>query len=342
MSGKVVGWAMEQRTGSPTTKLVLLKLADNSNEEGVCWPSVPLMVRHTELCERAIRKHLAVLEQRGLIAVERRNVDGAQLPNIYHLNVPKPIRAGGRHEVHDPAVHEDRDATAPDAGPAMHHVQSYKNPQSEPSLNPHPLRVRASSRAKQEITLNFAATGDKSPRVFRTDSYESEFEQIWAEWPHGAKLVAAQAWRKLSGFLPPIDLLLECLRAARADLSEINAKRRENDKRSPCHLSRWLDERRWEPHQAAVVKGHIQVTKQPSCNWRGHPAEIALSHELGRPVFDAWLAACHLDADENRAILTTDRAFAQNYILAHFHSRLERAFGVPVDVILKKRPQQQL
>ena len=39
MSGKVVGWAMEQITGSPTAKLVLIKLADNANEHGICWPS---------------------------------------------------------------------------------------------------------------------------------------------------------------------------------------------------------------------------------------------------------------------------------------------------------------
>ena len=49
MSGKVVGWAMELRTGSPITKLVLVKLADNANEEGTCWPSISKIMAHSEL-----------------------------------------------------------------------------------------------------------------------------------------------------------------------------------------------------------------------------------------------------------------------------------------------------
>ena len=51
MSGKCVGWAMEQKIGSPVGKLVLVKLADNANDDGVAWPEVKRMVTDTELSD---------------------------------------------------------------------------------------------------------------------------------------------------------------------------------------------------------------------------------------------------------------------------------------------------
>lgn len=107
MSGKVVGWAMEQITGSPASKLVLVKLADNSNEKGYCFPSISLLVRHTELCERAVREHLSRLEALGLLTVIRRKAEGVKLPSHFQLNVEvsigdRALNAGVMQQVHDP------------------------------------------------------------------------------------------------------------------------------------------------------------------------------------------------------------------------------------------------
>lgn len=94
MSGEVVGWAMKQITGSPVSKLVLVKLADNSNEEGVCWPSVGLLVKHTELSERAVREHLRILELKGFIRVIPRKTDADRnRSNVYRMMM-------GGQEVH--------------------------------------------------------------------------------------------------------------------------------------------------------------------------------------------------------------------------------------------------
>jgi len=146
MSGKVVGWAMEQRTGSPVAKLVLVKLADNANEEGICWPSVPLIVEHTELSDRAVRKHLRALEEAGLISVESRNNNGQQIANVYRLAVPWPASAGGSKAIskgrstplHDvqPPLHLVPVGPARRAAPTLHDVQGNKNRHLEPSKNP--------------------------------------------------------------------------------------------------------------------------------------------------------------------------------------------------------------
>jgi len=94
MSGRCVTWAFEQQTGAYASKLVLVKLADNSNDDGVSWPSVGYMVRHTELSERAIREHLRKLEDAGLIRIiPRKNDDGSNRSNVYQLCM------GGRGQV---------------------------------------------------------------------------------------------------------------------------------------------------------------------------------------------------------------------------------------------------
>lgn len=101
MSGKVVGWAFEQKCRSPVAKLILVKLADNANEEGYCWPSVALIVRHTGLSERAVRANLGYLEEDGLIRIETRiTAHRGQISNAYQLAVPgseeaSPARGAG-------------------------------------------------------------------------------------------------------------------------------------------------------------------------------------------------------------------------------------------------------
>lgn len=46
---------------------VLLSLVSHANAEGKAWPSVGRLVSETGRCDRAVRKALAGLRQRGLI-----------------------------------------------------------------------------------------------------------------------------------------------------------------------------------------------------------------------------------------------------------------------------------
>lgn len=50
---------------SPTQKIVLLSLADQANDDGVCWPSASKTSARTSLCERATRQAIADLENMG-------------------------------------------------------------------------------------------------------------------------------------------------------------------------------------------------------------------------------------------------------------------------------------
>lgn len=52
-------------------KLVLLKLADNANDQGVAWPHIETIVSDTSLCRRSVFRALDKLEELGLIIRSR-------------------------------------------------------------------------------------------------------------------------------------------------------------------------------------------------------------------------------------------------------------------------------
>jgi hypothetical protein len=53
---------------SAVEKLVLLSLADNANDAGVCWPSVQTIARRGSMTDRAVFKILARLEEQGYVS----------------------------------------------------------------------------------------------------------------------------------------------------------------------------------------------------------------------------------------------------------------------------------
>ena len=151
MSAEAFSWAMRQETGSPISKLVLLKLGDHAHADGGgCFPSVATIAEGTELGERTVRLHLRLLEERGLIVSEPRIDERGQRSNIYRLMVPANSRsarppetgANGRRMA-PPPRNEVQGHHAPDSPAPLHLVQSHNdsNRQKEPSSKGAPKRV---------------------------------------------------------------------------------------------------------------------------------------------------------------------------------------------------------
>jgi len=86
MSIKYMTLAFRARVGNPLTKLILLKLADHANDDGICWPTVRRIAEDAECNERTVRHHIRRLEALGLL-VERRQQDGVNLPSVYRLRL---------------------------------------------------------------------------------------------------------------------------------------------------------------------------------------------------------------------------------------------------------------
>ncbi|HHN2283740.1 TPA: helix-turn-helix domain-containing protein, partial [Pseudomonas aeruginosa] len=58
---------------SAPQKSVLISLADNSNDDGVCWPSVARIAERTCLSERAVRNALRWLEDAKVLVSHPRH-----------------------------------------------------------------------------------------------------------------------------------------------------------------------------------------------------------------------------------------------------------------------------
>ncbi len=64
-------WPLQGMNASQ--KAVLISLADNANDDGVCWPSVAYIAVRTCLSERAVQNAIKFLQEVKILAVEDRN-----------------------------------------------------------------------------------------------------------------------------------------------------------------------------------------------------------------------------------------------------------------------------
>ncbi|MBC8947176.1 MULTISPECIES: helix-turn-helix domain-containing protein [Xenorhabdus] len=90
MSMSLMVQAMSIRVGNPLRKLVLIKLADNANDKGECWPSYQHIADHCECSKSAVRNHIAALIKLGLLSKENRlgNHNGkGNASNVYTLHL---------------------------------------------------------------------------------------------------------------------------------------------------------------------------------------------------------------------------------------------------------------
>ncbi|MPW31938.1 helix-turn-helix domain-containing protein [Agarivorans sp. B2Z047] len=89
MSMKLMVKAMELKVGNSTRKLVLLKLADNANDSGECYPSYKHIADLCEIERRTAMRHIQKLEEDGFLEVEKRKGPKGNSSNIYLLTLDK-------------------------------------------------------------------------------------------------------------------------------------------------------------------------------------------------------------------------------------------------------------
>ena len=72
MSAKYTFWAWGIKVKNAPLKLALLQLADNANDDGISWYSVPKMANRCDMSERALQGHIKELVQLGLLSIKER------------------------------------------------------------------------------------------------------------------------------------------------------------------------------------------------------------------------------------------------------------------------------
>ena len=85
MSAECLFWAVKAKIGNPQRKLILIALADIANEKRQCWPSHAYISTIAECSKSSVIRHLAFLQDEGLINIENRKDGEGKKSNLYTI-----------------------------------------------------------------------------------------------------------------------------------------------------------------------------------------------------------------------------------------------------------------
>ncbi|MGP4905156.1 helix-turn-helix domain-containing protein [Psychrobacter faecalis] len=105
MSFKLTVEVFDAKIGNPARKLVLLKLADQANDNGLCWPSYATVAKACEVDRRTVIRHIKKLEEDGFLTIEKTydKEAGKNFNNRYHLTIANGVKKSLVSESHHPS-----------------------------------------------------------------------------------------------------------------------------------------------------------------------------------------------------------------------------------------------
>ncbi|EBG4923970.1 TPA: helix-turn-helix domain-containing protein [Salmonella enterica subsp. enterica serovar Schwarzengrund] len=142
MSMNLMAKAMSIKVGNPLRKLVLIKLADNANDNGECWPSYQHIADHCECSKSAVKEHISALIKLGLMTKENRvgvNNGKGNTSNVYRLHLtstpvppestpPVPSKSTGGSPKSTPVPPESTPPVPPAGTRTSHSFEPVKEP----------------------------------------------------------------------------------------------------------------------------------------------------------------------------------------------------------------------
>ena len=166
-------WPLQGMSGPQ--KAVLISLADNANDEGVCWPSVARISERTCLAERTVQAAIRWLGQVGILSVRER----MGRSTIYTLT---PASYAPPQEMH-PAADAPPPPQLTTQTPAAAAPRTIIEPPSEPSPlvgDEQALKVSKAKCPTQAIVDLFNKTIPEFPRVVMLT--KDRIAKISARW----------------------------------------------------------------------------------------------------------------------------------------------------------------
>jgi hypothetical protein len=245
MSHAATKWAIDQRGIKPAAKIVLWQLCDRYHPDHGCFPSLDTLAHDCEMSRRSVQDQLEILEQRGLIRIEKMPRRDGRLPrNRYRFafewgagtlgqNLPKEEIALGKNE---------------------------------PSPLANSCKDLGQNLPTNLVRVTSKGIGNKS----QADDLTAEFENVWAHYPRKVGKGAALAeWRKarrhhsFDAISQPLGQFVRLVKGT--DPSKIP------------HLRTWLHQERWEDNQADAVN-----RPRTSADDIEHLATITAADDLAR------------------------------------------------------------
>ncbi|KAG0188272.1 hypothetical protein DFQ28_005164 [Apophysomyces sp. BC1034] len=197
------------KTALPTSrKIVLLALCDNANDQGECYPSIPMIAGKCSLKERVVYECLRDLETGGYLKRDTRSGRST----IYRIANPciwrtPAFNASLRHMQGTPApdaplpLHHMQGTPAPDAPPPLHHMQAPPAPDAPPPLHhmqdtPAPDAPITINEPSIEPSLNHQGDGSMATRAKKSGRESAPSAVALPDWLPAASWEALIEHRK--------------------------------------------------------------------------------------------------------------------------------------------------
>ncbi|MEZ1817364.1 helix-turn-helix domain-containing protein [Pseudomonas aeruginosa] len=173
---------------SAPQKAVLISLADNSNDDGVCWPSVAKIAERTCLSERAVRNALRWLEDAKILISHQRNGRSTWYtvtPASYAPGTtcpPAPDAAPPRHDVPPtPAPGAPRTVIEPSSEPSVETTAAAEDAKSKKTACPVEAIVDLFNEVLPELPTVVLINKDRKSKV-QARWNDSEVHQDLGFW----------------------------------------------------------------------------------------------------------------------------------------------------------------
>ncbi|HHH0772602.1 TPA: helix-turn-helix domain-containing protein [Yersinia enterocolitica] len=180
--------------GNPLRKLILVKLADNANDQGECWPSYGNIANLCECSKSAVKSHITALIEMGIVKKENRlgvNNGKGNTSNVYYLNISNEIPVPPKSIAPVPS-----ESTPVFSSDLPVPPKSIAPVPSESTRISHSFEPVIESVIEPNNTL--APSSDDAPAKRIKNDYSAEFETAWANYPKregsNSKPAAFKCW----------------------------------------------------------------------------------------------------------------------------------------------------
>ena len=214
MSMELMVKAMRLKVGNPLRKLVLLKLADNANDQGECWPSYQHIADQCEIGRSTVKGHVRALEEMGMLRREYRRKGELNQSNLFHLRLDEkeykqPSKGGAGADLGQQVTEVGQELTEGGAGADLgggagadprisHSLEPVIEPVNESkSIGTSAKAAEPSRNAKQDYSSEFA----NSEYVKQASTFfgpDHHFAESWVAPASSQRISPAQS--RHSGF----------------------------------------------------------------------------------------------------------------------------------------------
>lgn len=247
MSLSLMIQAFKTKVNNPVRKLILIKLADNANDLGECWPSHQHIADQCEVSKRTVIYHIKALEESGLIHKENRFKNNEQQSNMYTLfpsganNSPTGCSKNthGVQDIHPRGADNSRGTGAESAHRTNHSFES----SNEPSIEP------------KEVNSDKPSLG--------------RFEEFWTTYPKERRINKKRClatWTK-QGLDSKADLIIERLK------NQVAKQYQHTEARYIPHALTYLNGERWEDEVTEIKPPKPKLRDLSNMNYEPNKPE---------------------------------------------------------------------